>query len=108
MDGGEAVRQKMQKTIPVVLAVLFLVGCSQKSKWTAFVYPDRENISYAANVHSFIEGTYKTFPECQEAAIAKTRTNFAKTGVVGDYECGYKCEFKEGYGGLFMCKETRK
>ena len=91
-----------------LLVCLAVIGCSQKNNWTAFVYPDRENIPYADNAHRFIEGTYRTFEECEAAAIGKTRANYDETSVIGDFECGYKCEYKEGFGGVFMYKETRK
>jgi hypothetical protein len=91
----------------LVVALLSLSGCSG-SDWTAFVYPDIQNIPNADQVRNFTIGSYRTFEECQSAAIGRVRSNFNATGRQGDYQCGYRCSFREDFGGLLICKDTRK
>ena len=88
-------------------AVLVLSGCSG-ANWTAFVYPDIEDIPNADQVQNFTIGNYRTFEECQSAAIDRMRSNYAATGREGDYQCSYKCSHRDDFGGLLTCKETRK
>ncbi|MFT4251337.1 MAG: hypothetical protein QM608_02495 [Caulobacter sp.] len=92
----------------VLAALLGLSCCSQKSDWTAFVYPDREKIPSAFDVEGFSRGKYPTFKECQSAAIEALRLSYAQTGVIGDYECGYKCTHRSNLGGLLVCKKDAK
>jgi len=96
----------MHKT--VIVLVLLLIGCSRSSDWTAFVYPDIDDIPNADNVQNFTIGNFSTFEECQIAAIDRVRNNKATTNIQGDYQCGYKCAIKENIGGLLICKETHK
>lgn len=97
----------MHKTVIVVLAFL-LLGCTRSSDWTAFVYPDIDDIPNADKVQNFTIGNYRTFEECQIAAIDRVRNNIATTGKQGDYQCGYKCTIREDTGGLLICKEIQK
>ncbi|MDZ4048320.1 MAG: hypothetical protein U1E00_08335 [Pseudoxanthomonas sp.] len=91
----------------LAIAALALSGCSG-ANWTAFVYPDIEDIPNADQVQNFTIGNYRTFEECQVAAIDRMRSNYAATGQQGDYQCGYKCSRRDDFGGLLICKETRK
>jgi len=89
--------------------LLALGGCSGSgADWTAFVYPDIENVPNADEVQNYTIGNYETFEQCQEAAINRTRNNYAKNHQQGDYQCGYKCSQREDFGGMLICKETRK
>lgn len=87
---------------------LALTSCIETSKWTAFVYPDMNNIPKAGEVQHYIIGEFNTFEQCQSAAIGKLKYIYETTGKYGDFECGYKCSIRDEYGGLFMCKEDRK
>jgi hypothetical protein len=91
----------------LLIGLLALCGCSG-TDWTAFVYPDIENIPNAGEVQNYTIGNYSTFEECQVAAIDRTRSNYASTNLQGDYQCGYKCSHREDIGGMFICKETHK
>jgi hypothetical protein len=91
----------------LLIGLLALYGCSG-TYWTAFVYPDIDNIPNAGDVQNYTIGNYRTFEECQVAAIGRTRSNYALTNLQGDYQCGYKCSHREDIGGMFICKETRK
>jgi len=89
------------------IGVIALAGCSG-ADWTGFVYPDIEDIPNADKVQNYTVGNYRTFEQCQEAAIERVRSNLATTGRQGDYQCGYKCSKREEFGGMLICKETRK
>lgn len=97
----------MKRIIPFVVLV-GLGGCLSGSDWTAFVYPDIQNIPNADQVQNFTIGNYSSFEECQVAAISRVQSNYATSGRQGDYQCGYKCTVRAEFGGLFTCKETKK
>lgn len=83
------------------LALLALAGCDDRpDQWDAYIYTgdDLQN-------EEVIRG-FKTFELCQTAAINRLRSVRQDGG--GDYECGYKCGRSDRYGGLNVCKETRK
>ncbi len=96
------------KRIILVIALTALNGCSRGNDWTAFVYPDIENIPYAGEVQNFTIGNYPSFEECQVAAVERVNHNLSTSGIQGDYQCGYKCTNREELGGLLLCKEDRK
>ena len=96
------------KCLVLVALLIGLGGCSSGNDWTAFVYPDIEDIPNADQVQNFTIGNYPSFEECQAAAIGRVRSNSAESGREGDYQCGYKCTVREEYGGLLICKEDRK
>jgi hypothetical protein len=86
----------------VALAALALLGCDQRPDyWTAFVYPNGSDLG----THFEMPG-FKSFEQCQQSAINAIR-GFGG-GDRSDYECGYKCGAKAGFGGMSVCKETRK
>lgn len=92
----------------LALGIVLLSGCSDSADWTAFVYPDIENIPNADKVQNYTIGSYRTFEECQTAAIDRVRSNYASSQRLGDYQCGYKCSRRDDFGGLLICKETKK
>lgn len=92
----------------LAIGILLLSGCSGSGDWTAFVYPDIENIPNADKVQNYTIGNYRTFEACQAAAIERVRNNYAASQRQGDFQCGYKCSRREDFGGLLICKETRK
>lgn len=94
--------------VVIFIVLVGLAGCLSGKDWTAFVYPDIENIPNADQVQNFTIGNYSSFEECQAGAIDRVHYNYSSTGRQGDYQCGYKCAKNEEFGGLFICKETRK
>lgn len=92
----------------LAIGIFLISGCSGSADWTAFVYPDIENIPYADKVQNYTFGNYRTFEECQIAAIDRVRTNYASSQRQGDYDCGFKCSQRNDFGSLLICKETRK
>lgn len=72
------------------IVLLVLTGCGQKEdeKWTAYVYPDKQN-----NKRSLEVGVYSNLKECKEASIVK----LADLGIsTGSYKCGLNCMYHEG------------
>ena len=90
------------------LLILFLMGCSGNANWTAFVFPDIDDIPNADKVQNYTIGNYGTFEECQVAAIDRVRHINSSSGRQGDYQCGYKCSAREELAGMLICKEIRK
>lgn len=91
----------MRRKVLLPCLVLLVSGCDDRPKsWTAFVYPD------GSNLQSSIEmGGFKSFQQCQVAAIRRLRA--LDDPDQGDYECGYRCEWRPDMG-LNVCKETRQ
>lgn len=86
----------------VIGILLGIAACDQRpSTWQAYIYPDASDLTRVVEM-----GSFKTFEECQTAAIGGLRA-LGLAGV-GDYECGYRCGPSEKYGGINVCKETRK
>jgi len=86
----------------VSLVGLALAGCDDRpQQWDAYIYPNRNDLTK----HEKIAG-FKTFELCRQAAINRLRAMPDPAG--GDYECGYRCGPKEGFGDADLCKETRK
>lgn len=95
------------RSIPALLFFL-LLGCSSGAEWTAFVYPDIDDIPNADKVQNFTIGNYRTFEECQIVAIERVKHNYSSSNRQGDFQCGYKCSIREDIDGMLICKETRK
>ena len=77
-------------------------GCDARpDQWDAFVYPDRNDTWVKEEIPGF-----KTFELCQQAAI--NRLSQLPDPDQGDYECGYRCAPDPEFGGMKLCKETRK
>lgn len=92
----------------MLLIVISLSSCSSEKEWTAFVYPDIENIPSADQTENYIIGKFDSFESCQQAAIDQVRFNDEQTGKQGDYQCGSNCQHKEEFGGLLICEEIKK
>jgi hypothetical protein len=88
--------------------VLFCASCSEQGNWTAFVYPDIENIPSADNAQNYTIGNFKSFEECQNASDKRMKYNYQQTGQQGDYSCGLDCTRREKFDGLLVCTDTRK
>ena len=83
-----------------MLGLTLFAGCDDRAKeWTAWVYKDKGLQTYET-----LQG-FKTFDQCQQAAIDKLRTYTDPDA--GDYECGYMCRWDARWQSN-ICKETRK
>lgn len=111
----------MKPIIVGALVLLLTAGCARQGKWTAFVFPDENEIPNAGEVQNFTIGTFGSFQQCQEAATQRVRFLNAESGKLARYsndedavilsaayECGFKCTPRKNLGGLLVCKETRK
>jgi hypothetical protein len=72
------------------------------------VYPDINDIPGPEKSENYIVGNFKTFEECQTAAIGQVRANMSATGKQGAYMCGLNCTRREDFGNLLVCEEKRK
>ncbi len=95
------------KRLGILIAVT-LIGCSQPDEWSAFVYPDIDNMPGPEHSGNYIAGKFKTFEACQVAAIDHMRINQSNTGKQGAFVCGLNCEPNKDFGNLLVCKEKRK
>jgi hypothetical protein len=90
------------KIILTGFAVLIIgAGCSDvssKKDWTAFYYPDRDNIGDESTW--IIQPGLESLEECRDwvDSIASTNTHY-------DYECGVGCRYEPNYL-TTVCKET--
>lgn len=81
---------------------MLVAGCDDRPKqWDASIYPNRHDLSVSEEIRGF-----KMFDLCQQAAINRLRMLPEPDG--GDYECGYMCAPNIDFGGIAICKETRK
>jgi hypothetical protein len=94
----------------LILLAIFLgaSGCARKDDWTAFVFPDQSAIPAASDVEAYRQGNYPSLKSCQAAAIEAVLASDIKTGLLGNYECGFKCTPRAELGGLLVCKTTEK
>ncbi|MDD3597177.1 hypothetical protein [Sulfuricurvum sp.] len=98
----------MKYITTLILIVVGISGCSSEKEWTAFVYPDIENIPNADQTEYYIIGKFTSFESCQQSAIDQVRFNNEKYGKQGDYQCGSNCQHKEEFGSLLICEEIKK
>ena len=102
-------KNKLIKTFPVFLCLIVMVtGCSKKEDWSAFVYPDIDNIPKADSAQNYSIGKFQNFEDCQSAAISRVRYNYSVSNTQGDYQCGLNCTKRNELGGMLICEETRK
>lgn len=85
------------KKFLVVLMLIFLCGCSLKDSWTAFYYPNLDNLSVYE-----MSPDLDSLEECRDWIddIASYNINY-------DYECGKNCKYKKDYG-MYVCEVTEK
>lgn len=84
----------MKKTILLsALSVFLLTGClggaDGEKKWTALIYPDKDN-----NKRSKKLGIYLSLEECRKASKLELSNLGLETR--GSYQCGLNCEYHEG------------
>jgi hypothetical protein len=92
----------------VILFALTFVGCTQSDQWTAFVFPDIENIPGPEKSEKYIVGSFRSFEECQAAAFEKVRARVSTSQKEGAYVCGLNCSNRRDLGNLLVCEEKRK
>lgn len=92
---------KSARLLAVGCCLILTVGCDSRPKeWTAWVYPSASDLTTSTKL-----GGFKTFDDCQQAAINSLR--MLPYPDDGDYECGYMCKFDPDMQ-INVCKETRK
>lgn len=85
------------------LVLLLLTGCDERpDQWDAYLYNESDD----GSITEYAIKGFKSFEHCQRAAQRELLMH--GKGPVQDYECGYRCGPSEQYGGLNVCKETRK
>lgn len=86
----------------VLTAITALTGCDDRpNHWEAWISPGGDDEAEAFVIDGFVN-----FDTCQRAAIQQLERLEATR--VGSYECGYKCGPLEEFGGMKVCKETRR
>jgi len=98
----------MKFIITLILIAIGIGGCSSEKEWTAFVYPDIENVPSPDQGEKYIIGKYDSFESCQQAAITQLRFNNEQSGKEGDFQCASNCQHKQDFGGLLICEEVKK
>lgn len=88
--------------------LLVLIGCTKPDEWTAFVYPDIDNIPGPEKSEAYVIAKFETFDACQAAAVGQVRTNLDLTDTQGAYVCGRNCSNRKDFGNLLVCEEKRK
>ena len=83
----------------LLLILVFLYWCSSND-WTGFYYSDKDNIGDESTWT--IKSDFISLEECRNWIdnVAWNNTNY-------DYECWYKCKYKNDYW-MYICKETVK
>lgn len=84
----------MFKNLLLATTALFLLsGCfggPQEEKWSAFIYPDKNNTK--RNMKSPM--TFETLQECKDESIKQIdRMNLKGSAT---FKCGLNCEFHDG------------
>lgn len=77
----------------ICLAAILFSGCfgkKEEEKWSAFIYPDKENTK--RNIKSPM--TFKTIEECKKESILQLKE--ANLLTTGTYKCGLNCEYHDG------------
>lgn len=84
----------MLKNLALLSLTAFLLnGCfgeKKEEKWTAFIYPDKENSK--RSVKSPI--TFKTLQECKDASIEQINNQNLQGSAI--FKCGLNCNFHDG------------
>lgn len=79
-------------TMIAILSFIFS-GCfgeKKEEKWTAFIYPDKENTKRSVKSPM----TFATLQECKDAAIEQINNQNLQTSAI--FKCGLNCSFHEG------------
>ena len=91
----------MKKLLVISIVFILFSGNANAGwfgKWSGYVYPDASDLT----VHVAAGTQYETLEDCRNACIGIIRSNNWQNA---DYECGYKCKFKDG---INICKETSR
>jgi hypothetical protein len=84
----------------IVLSILLSTNANAGwfGKWSGYVYPDASDLT----VHISAGTQHASLEDCRNACNGIIRSNNWQNA---DYECGYKCKFKNG---INICKETSR
>lgn len=82
-------------------AVFLLSGCfggEKENKWTAFIYPDKEDMK--KNIKSPV--TFATLEECKQVSISEIKKQNLEG--IATFKCGLNCKYHDGMK-LEICEE---
>lgn len=109
---NKGIRQDVEGVMRWILgmmAMVLLAACSEEPEnWTAFVYPDRQNVPIGSEIQRYAIGRFESFKDCRAAAATKMEEIFHSDGPVPAYECGYACGERAEYGGMFVCQTVKR
>lgn len=77
----------------ITFTSLFLSGCfgeKKEEKWTAFIYPDKENTK--RSVKSPI--TFNSLQDCKKASLLEINNQNLQNSAI--FKCGLNCNFHDG------------
>lgn len=84
----------MIKNLLITCCTVFLLsGCfggEKEEKWTAFIYPDKENTK--KNIKSPM--TFATLQECKEVSILEIKKQNLED--IATFKCGLNCKYHDG------------
>lgn len=89
----------MTRSALAIILVVILSGC-ERTPWQGWVYPDPDNERASISLAGF-----RTFEQCQEAAIAELRRLAGPDK--GSYMCGRSCRWDDA-SRTNICEETRR
>ncbi|MEA3008581.1 MAG: hypothetical protein QOJ91_273 [Sphingomonadales bacterium] len=89
----------MTRTALAIILVVLLSGC-EPTPWQGWVYPDPDDEHASTSLAGF-----RTFEQCQEAAIAELRR--LPSPDKGSYKCGRSCKWDDT-SRTNICAEVRR
>ena len=89
----------MKKLLIIIISTILLTGCSFTQEWTAFYYPDKNDVGNSSKWKT--QSGFKTVEDCRSWVMQTAGDN-----TTFDYECGLNCKIDES--GLNICKKTIK
>jgi hypothetical protein len=85
----------------VILSLWLMISCSKRESWSAFAYPNANDLSDFRYL-----GQFKSLESCR-AAIHAWRTDMRVVADT-DYECGKNCDGVPSAGRPVICESTEK
>lgn len=83
-------------------AAIILTLSSCADRWSAFVYPDKANLSDSRSL-----GDFESLAACRDASIA-VLSRIPGGSERGTYECGKNCDTPSQPGAIRICAETAR